>query len=292
MTIMCTGEGREMDGTTVEHRTGTFKGKGGLNLFYQAWVPCHSGAVIALIHGIGEHSGRYDHVGRRFAGEGYAVFAYDHRGHGRSQGTRGHVDRFEDYLDDVDAFLALVREQNPGKKVFLYGHSMGGLIALGYAEGHPGSLGGVIVTSPCLGLTVKVPPTKAALARVLSSLLPRLALDSGLPLKYLARNQRVGEEYAKDPHVGRKVSTRWYCELVRAMAEVNARAAQLAVPVIILQGGDDHLVSAEQTIRFYEQAGTPDKRLKVYEGFYHEIHNEDDREQVFQDVLAWLVRRS
>lgn len=288
----------EMDGSTgagpqpVRHGTGEFSGVHGVNIFYQTWIPETPKAVLVVAHGGAEHSGRYEHMARRFARKGYAVYALDHRGLGRSGGVRGDVEKFEYYLDDLETFAKLAKGKHPGLKAFLVGHSIGGLLVLGAAARNSGVASGVVASSPCLDLSMKVPPAKAALGRLLARIAPTLALDNGIPSDGVSRDPAVVEAYNRDPLRYGKVTARFFVELTRGMEMVRGMAGQLAMPSLIMQAGDDKLVSKDATIRFYEGIRFPDKEFRLWEGFYHELFNEPEKEQVFKVVDEWLEKRA
>jgi alpha-beta hydrolase superfamily lysophospholipase len=270
----------------------TFQAPDGLELFYRWWRPEEEArAVIAVAHGLGEHSGRYEHVGQRLADGGYAVYALDHRGHGRSQGKRGHVNRFQEYLDDLEAFFEVLDRREPVELPrFLLGHSLGGLIALAYALRNPQRLRGVIVSSPALRVAVEVPWYKALPGRLLSRLWPGLTMGNELDPTALSHDASVVQAYIEDPLVHDRISVRAFTELMRAMAATLRQAPSLRVPVLIMQAGDDRLVSPEGSKRFYEALTLEDRQLTLYGGYFHELFNEVGRDAVFQEVEAWLSR--
>jgi len=272
------------------HQEGTFNGFGGLELYYQCWQPGGSPrAVLAITHGHGEHSGRYGNVVNWFVPRGYAVYAFDLRGHGRSAGPRGHVERWDEFREDVSAFLALVREREPGQTLFLVGHSMGGLIALEYVLHHPQGLAGVIVSGPLLSQP-GISPFLITLSKVLSRLSPRLALKTGLDATALSRDPAVVEAYVNDPLVHSFGTARLGTELARAIAWTQAHAPDLALPCLIVHGGDDRICPPEGSRLFFENVAFADKERQVYEGYYHEVYNDVGKEQVLAAVETWLER--
>ncbi|MHB9144218.1 MAG: alpha/beta hydrolase [Symbiobacteriia bacterium] len=270
---------------------GQLQAADGTSLFFRTWRPASPRGVLVLVHGAGEHCGRFDHVARFLAGRGVAVFGYDQRGLGRSSGTRGHVERFADYLSDLQQALGSAREWTPGVPLGLYGHSMGGLVVLAYALEHPQAAEWVIATSPWLELALPVPGWQAGLARVLSRVWPSFAMPSGVPATYLAHPPAVGEAYVADPFVEKKVSARWYVELVATAGLVREAAPRFATPLLLLQAGDDHLVSAPASAAFFQRARARDKTFHLYPGLYHEIHNEPAAPEVMEQVAAWLEPR-
>ena len=272
------------------HQEGTFSGYGGSELYYQCWQPeSRPKAILAITHGHGEHSGRYGNVVNWFVPRGYAVYAFDLRGHGRSAGPRGHVERWDEFREDVSAFLALVREREPGQTLFLVGHSMGGLIALEYVLHHPQGLAGVIVSGPLLSQP-GISPLLITLSKVLARLAPRLALKTGLDATALSRDPAVVEAYVNDPLVHSFGTARLGTELARAIAWTQAHAPDLALPCLIVHGGDDRICPPEGSRLFFENVAFADKERQVYEGYYHEVYNEVGKEQVLAAVEAWLER--
>lgn len=270
--------------------SGTLQGNNGCALFCRSWQPAESPvASIALIHGLGEHSGRYEHVGRYFADRGYFVTAIDLRGHGQSQGQRGHIDRFQNYLNDVKSLIDHAKAQYPRAPLVLAGHSMGGLIALVYALKYPDGLTSVVASGPGLRGRVHVPGWKSALGKAMSSLYPALSMPSGLDPAGVSRDPAVVQAYIADPLVHDKVTARWFTEFMEAGRWAMVEARSLAVPTLILQGGEDQLVDPAASKEFYDRIGLDEKQYIEYETLYHEIFNEPEKLSVFADVEAWLA---
>ncbi len=264
----------------------------GTRLFVRHWLPeSEIKAHLAVIHGYGEHSGRYAPFAAWMTGRGYAVHACDLRGHGKSPGRRGHVERWADYHGDAAALLEDLRtrygEQLP---LFLVGHSMGGLIVLGYALDHPQGLRGIIASGPALARGTGVPPILYEVAKLLGSIVPRLQMDSRLDVRALSHNEAVIRAYVEDPLVHSLGTARLAAEMDREMrrlfAEANRWPAEL--PLLIVHGGADRLAPPEASAAFFETVVARDKERKEYPGFYHEVFNEVGREQVLQDVTDWL----
>jgi len=272
----------------MEHREGEFKGRGGVRIWYQVWRPEAPKAVVALAHGLGEHSGRYRNVVDWLVPRGYAIYALDHRGHGRSGGRRGHLDRFSDYLDDLQQCIGLAAEQEPGRPLFLLGHSLGGIIALAYAIERPQGLRGVIASSPGLRRRFDVPPLKLFLGNLMSRIWPAFTQRSGLPASGLSHDPQVALDYLGDKLVHDLVSARLFSEITKAGDGVLAHAGDLHLPCLLLQGADDPIVDPQGTREFYDRAGSADKTLHLYPGFYHEGFNEVGKERPLGDLSAWL----
>ena len=273
----------------MQQKEGKFTGKDNFKLFWRCWLPeGQVKAVILVTHGLGEHIGRYGNLVNTVVPLGYAVYGLDHQGHGKSEGTRVFVDRFQTYLDDVKTFYDMVRRDNPGKKIFLYGHSMGGLIAVAYAAEHQADLAGLIVTAPVLKPGESITPVTILMARILSALAPKVGVQA-LDSAHLSRDKAVVEAYDNDPLVYRgKITARLGSELFAAMSKFEAQMPSMTLPLLIMQGSEDKLVNQDGAKVFHEKAGCKDKTLKIYEGYYHEIHNEPDKAKVFADLVAWL----
>jgi len=272
----------------MKHDAGTFSGYGGLELYYQRWRPeGEAKAVLSIVHGFGEHSGRYGNVVDWFAPQGYAIYAFDLRGHGRSPGPRGYVNEWAEFREDVKAFLTFVREQEPAHPLFLLGHSMGGLIVLEYVLHHPEELAGVIASGPLLA-QAGISPFLITMSKVLSGILPRLTINTGLDATTISRDPAVVEAYVNDPLVHSLGTPRLSTELAQAVEWTQARAAEMRVPCLIVHGSDDQLVSPEGSRIFYENVALSDKERQVYEGYYHEVFNDLGKEQVLAAVETWV----
>jgi lysophospholipase len=215
------------------------------------------------------------------------VYACDLRGHGKSPGKRGHIDRFSYYLGDADAFLSLVRDMEPERPVFLLGHSLGGLITARLAEEQSLELPGLILSSPFLRLRMPVPPWKRAAASLLSRLAPAMEMPSGLPLEWISHDQAVVEATRKDPLSHQDATPRWFTETLRVQPLAVEAAAAIRSPAALLYAGADRIADPEETERFYAGLSV-EKYGRRYNGYYHEIFNEVGREEVFDDLERWL----
>lgn len=274
----------------MEHSEGTFKGFNGLDLYYQRWRPQSGGAVRAallVVHGHGEHSGRYANVVNCLVPSGFAVYAFDHRGHGRSPGQRGHVDRFDEFDQDVRAFRALVREQEPGRPVFMIAHSLGGLIGVYSLLHDPSGWAGAVVSGSLLG-QVGVAPAMLMAARVMSKVWPRFSLKTGLEVAALSRDPTVVDAYVNDPLVHSRGTARLGTEIGAAIEWCHAHAAEFQLPLLMVHGGADRICLPEGSRRFFEHVTIADRRWCEYDGYYHELYNDLGKERVLADVDAWL----
>lgn len=275
----------------MQHFDGTFRGEGGVELYYQSWCPDEGTprATLAIVPGFGEHGGRYKNVIDWFVPRGYAALALDTRGNGRSPGQRGYVARFEDYRGDLRAFLDVVRNHQLAGPLFLLGHSQGGLMVLDYVLHHPAGLDGVVASSPTLG-RLPVSPLLILLARALSRVWPGMSMATGLDVTALSRDESVVKAYVEDPLVHNLGTPRLGTELMAAIEWTQAHAGELALPCLIIHGSDDRLCPCEASQAFFEACDCEDKERIEYEGGYHELFNDLDKEKVLSDVQAWLER--
>jgi alpha-beta hydrolase superfamily lysophospholipase len=275
---------------TIIHEEGTFKGYEDVELYIQCWRPeGEPKAILPIVHGHGEHSGRYGNVVNWFVPRGYAVYAFDLRGHGHSAGPQGHINEWAEYREDTGAFLRFVQSREPSRPIFLIGHSLGGLITLEYVLRNPKGLAGVIVSGPVLA-QVGISPVLIALARALSHVLPRLTLRTGLDVTALSRDPAVVEAYVSDPLVHSWGTPRLGSEVTRATEWVQAHTAEMEIPCLILHGSADRLAPPEGSRAFYENMTLADKELHVLEDTYHEVLNDVGHEQVMTAVEGWLDR--
>ena len=268
-------------------------GVDGVRLFTHAWPAQAPQAALLICHGIGEHGGRYDAMARWFAERGVSVCAYDQRGHGRSGGRRGHVRRFTDFLDDLERFVEETRRHMPDRvPLCLVGHSLGGLIALHAVARRPALADRLVLSSPACGLAAPVPAWKHWLGVAAGAAWPTLSLQRARPDgQWLSHDPAIGAAYIADPLVHWWISARCYTEVRAAMRDAPAAARRLQLPTLIFQAGDDHLVDPQATRRVAEASAGADRRLVWLDGWYHEVFNETQREQVWQQLLAWLVSR-
>ncbi len=269
-------------------REGTFSGARKLRIHWQAWLPDGDPrAVVVLAHGAGEHAGRYEHVAVRLVGEGYAVYAVEHRGHGRSQGPRALIDRMGNAVADLDSLVTLAAGEHPGVSVFLLGHSMGGAIAVSYALAHQDRLAGLILSAPLAALEAAPAPMRVT-ARVLSALAPRLPLFP-IDATMVSRDPAVVSAYIADPLVYHgKLPVRTVAELAAAIDSFPERAPSITIPTLIMYGTADRLCPPEGSVMLGERIGSADKTLTPYEGLYHEILNEPEQQRVLDEVSGWL----
>jgi alpha-beta hydrolase superfamily lysophospholipase len=276
----------------TEHGSSTLPGIGGLELYWQWWRPAGSPpkAVIALVHGAGEHSGRYDHVAERLVADGYAVHALDHRGHGRSQGPRALIDRVTHAVSDLDALVtaAVQRERAAGIPVLMVGHSMGAMIALRYALAHQHRLEGLALSGALASVDASAVQRIAGHAiSAVAPTLPLIGIDSSL----VSRDPAVVRAYLADPlvHHG-KLPARTAAEIADATDAFPRQVPAITVPALVMYGTEDRLCPPAGSEMLGERLGG-DTTVIPYPGLYHEIFNEPERDAVLDALSAWLATR-
>jgi alpha-beta hydrolase superfamily lysophospholipase len=269
-----------------------FAGRGSLGLYYEGYLPTGSPkAVLLIVHGLAEHFGRYASVADHFVSGGYAVYGFDQRGHGWSEGLRGYVERFSHYTDDLQTFFGMVRVNHPGEKIFLIGHSVGGMIALAYCIDHQNEIDGLILSGATIGPGNSLSATKIRLARLLSSITPKLGVNV-IDSSAISQDQAVVEAYKRDPLAYRgKIRARLGAELIRAMQDLPDQMSRIWLPVLVMSGSADRPSNPEGSRLVYERVSSKDKTLRIYDGFFHEILNEPGRGQVLSDTDDWLASR-
>jgi acylglycerol lipase len=274
--------------TTSE--TATVPTRDGTELLVRHWAATgEPWASILIVHGLAEHSGRYEHVGRQLAAAGLEVDAYDQRGFGGSAGRRAFVERWSQNHDDLEGRLAAARSAAGGRPVVLFGHSVGGLIALGYVLAEPARpLPDLLVLSaPALESTI--PAWKRVMARVLGTVAPMLEIKNELDGSVLSRDPSVGERYLADPLNQHATTTRYGALAIAEQARVRRGLSRLSIPTLVYHGEDDHLVPTAASAPL---AAVPGVVRRTYPGLRHESHNEPDGPAVIADVIAWLRERS
>lgn len=264
-----------------------------LRLHTRSWAPSSSPrAVVGLVHGYAEHSGRYDHVAQTFTDQDAIVYAYDQRGYGQSEGQRAYVASFEHYLDDLARFLDFVGKQNPDLPLFLFGHSMGGLVVLKYVLERNPTLRGLLLSAPAIKINPDLAPVLRRVAQVVGDLFPTLPTTRS-PQGAISRDPAVVEEAQNDPlNYHGRVLARTGAEMLRAGRDVRSRLDDLDDPFIVIHGTADTLASPDWSKRLYERAASDDKTINLYEGLYHETFNEPEQDEVLHDLGTWLGDRS
>lgn len=252
-------------------------------------------ARLVLVHGYAEHRGRYTELVGRLEAHGIECHLFDLRGHGRSDGPRGHVNRFADYLDDLARVVESVERLGGTAPLLLFGHSLGSLIALSFVRAHPSTFEAMAVSSPFLGPAFPVPAARVLLARAASMTTPAMHFESGLLPEWVSRDAEVVAAYAADPHVFSTTTPRWYTEVTAAQRDLLTRAGEITTPALFLVAGSDRIADHRLSVELFERLGTPEtqKQQRVYPDLYHEIFNElpPARAAVTHDLFSWLEER-
>ncbi|WP_400163143.1 lysophospholipase [Brevibacillus sp. TJ4] len=251
-----------------------------------------SQGIVVLVHGTGEHYGRYQHVGEYLNRCGWDVYTGDLPGWGRTSGRKGHIDSFAQYTDTVRAWVEEALEDAAERRpVFLLGHSLGGLVAVRFITAYErrGELAGMILSSPCLQLKLQVPAWKTQLARLLDTIWPTLSMANGITPEMVSRDPEVQRAYVSDPYNVPKVSVRWFQELHRAMDEAWKQRKKLDIPLLVLQAGDDSLIESAAVERF--ATGLPHCTFHLFPGLRHELLNEPEKNEVMQRIEGWMTAK-
>jgi alpha-beta hydrolase superfamily lysophospholipase len=272
----------------VQVSTDSFHTRDGLSLFTQAWLPEQPKALLILSHGYAEHSGRYHHFASYLAEKGFAVYALDHRGHGRSEGEKVNVRVFSEYTNDLSRFVELLWQKQPNLKRFLLGHSMGGAIAAQMVIEHPHQVDGLILSAPYLKNAVKVPVGLLAVSGIVAKLLPGLPTIK-LDVSAISRDSAIVQAYKTDPLVyNGGTKARFGTELLAAGNYALTRASGIKLPVLLMHGTADRIADSTGSQQLFNSLSSKDKSLKMFEGYYHEILNDVGKEAVYQEVVNWL----
>ncbi|RKX37426.1 MAG: alpha/beta hydrolase [Verrucomicrobia bacterium] len=263
-----------------------------LKLHGQSWEPdIEAKAVVCLVHGLGEHGGRYSHVGEVFNQAGYALMISDLRGHGKSDGQRGHAPNYTALMDDIFQLLEAAKERYPDVPLFLYGHSLGGNLAIHYALRRLPKLTGVVATAPLFRTTVKPPAWKLVLLRAMVGVRPSLSISSGLETAALSRDSQVIQVYLNDPLTHDRISARLAMDMLRNGEWNMVHAANLPCPLLLMHGAADRITSPGASREFALRAGAG-CTLKIWDGFFHELHNEPGKHDILAFALRWIEGRA
>lgn len=278
------------------YENGYIKNKRAIKLFYQVWQVPQPVMNVIVVHGVGEHSGRYEEFAHFLASKNISVYAFDLHGYGKSAGKRGHVRRFTDYADDVATFTEFVhsRYAGDGKKFFLLAHSLGAIISIIALHRSTANLGcaGLVISGPPFKLCFSLPSWLHKVEALLSSFFPALTVqEKRIELNMLTHDTEKIEAFRKDPYRHYKRSLRFITEYFKGEKAAYAAAHELAIPILILQGAADTVIDVAKVKDFYHALTEPDKTLIVYPEMYHEVLNELERERVYSDVLGWLMMR-
>lgn len=269
------------------------EGHDGIALVGESWHSAGAAAAhVVVVHGFAEHRARYHKLAGELAAAGYAVHLFDLRGHGESGGDRGHVERFEDYLRDLERVAeAVLPPPGSGAPAVLLAHSLGGLIAVHAVLERPAIFAALVLSSPFLAPETWLPPAARTAAGTAARMLGRLEFSPGIDAAGLSHDPEVVAAYRRDPLILQRASARWLGEVLAAQDEAFARAGELRLPVLLLLGSADPVAKLERSRRFYDRLEHADRTREVYDGFLHEVLNERGRERVVSDLLAWLADR-
>lgn len=249
-------------------------------------------AAVGLLHGYADHGARYAHVFDAWADRGIASVAVDMRGHGRAEGDRGFCERFDEYLADAAELVPLLKERAPGVPAFLVGHSFGGLVAASSALADPSPWRGLVLSGPFFGLALQVPAIKLLAGKLASRLAPRFGQPSGLRGSALTHDAERARAYDQDPLVFKDTNARWFTESQKAQARALAGAPSLRLPLYLVIGAADPIVSVPSARAFYDAAGSRDRTWDAREGLLHEVLNEPEWRQIADRIAEWILARA
>jgi alpha-beta hydrolase superfamily lysophospholipase len=276
----------------MHHFETGWKARDGLDIFAEGWEPTVvlPKAVVCLVHGLGEHISRYAHVAEALGREGFILFGADLRGHGRSGGPRGHISSIEDFMQDIDILLEQARQRYPGLPVILYGHSLGGIQVLHYGLIRKPNVKGVVATSSGLHTAIEKQSMKVLMAKVLGSLMPAVAIPSGLDAKTISHDEAVVQAYINDPLVHDRISLGFGKIMLGVTAWTLAHAGEFSLPLLLMHGKADALAFPSSSTEF--AAALKDKcTLVLWDDAYHELHNEPEKNEVFKTMTLWMDAR-
>jgi alpha-beta hydrolase superfamily lysophospholipase len=277
----------------ARHEEGFLHSADHLRLFWQRFTPPRPKATVIVLHGGGDHCGRYPGITAALVRAGFQVALLDFRGHGQSDGRRWYVDGFQDYLHDLDAFVAKLSQDGiAGEQLFAVGHSQGGLIAALWAIAHRGLLSGLVLSSPWFRMASPPPVAKVLAGRLVGKLVPWMPIAASLDATQLTSDPELQRWTDRDPLYGRKATPRWFEEAMRAQLEALRRAPELATPLLLLAAGADPVSDVGAERAFYDAVPGTEKKLVIYEGFRHEIFNEARRDQPIGEAVAWIAQRA
>jgi len=275
----------------LNHTTGSFQSTDGTNIYTESWLPDASPkAVVIIVHGLGEHIGRYSHVAPKLVDAGYAVYGLDHHGHGKSGGDpRTYFDTFDQPINDLKQYLDSIKTAQPGRKIFMYGHSLGSLITLVFALKYQKELAGLVISGSTLAVETTQPAIMVTLAGILDKIAPKFAVTPPVPSTTLSRDEAVTKAYDTDPLVEHgNVRVRMGHQILSNSRTVKAHVSELKLPLLIFHGADDKLTPPPGSQILYDNVGSSDKTLKFYDKLRHETHNEPEQGMVIDNIIQWL----
>ena len=271
----------------MKHETLKWKSNDGLDFFGQYWKTNNEEkAVIALVHGFGEHSGRYGHVAEYFNKNGYSVFALDNRGHGKTGGQRGHTPTYDHLMQDLDVFLEKVNDLFPDTKIIVYGHSMGGGIVTNYLIRRKPNVIGGLVTGPFYRTAEPPPAFQLFLGKIMQNIYGAFPDKAKVPPEYISKDSAVVDKYKNDPLVHNKMSAKLGMSLLESGEYAIEHASEVTIPFYIMHGEVDKLTAVDGSRDFNKKAGD-NVKLETFPGLYHEIHNEPEQTMIFEKMVEW-----
>lgn len=273
----------------MQDGTFNFKTNDGLTLLGRVWQTTGTPkGIVNLVHGLGEHSGRYDYVAGALTKAGYNLISFDLRGHGLSEGKKGHTPDINHLMDDITLFLKKSKSLFAGDfPNFLYGHSLGGLLVINYGLRQEPDLAGLIATDPALGLSFEPPKAKLMLGKIMADLLPAFSMNNALELDALSRDAAIVQAYKDDVLVHSRISAKLAIELIDGGVYALEHAGELDLPLLLMHGTADRIASSKASEKFANKAGGK-VTLRLWEGYYHEIHNDIGKEEVIACMIEWL----
>jgi alpha-beta hydrolase superfamily lysophospholipase len=276
----------------IQQTEGYFEGYDKKQMYYQTWSKDQAKAILIVTHGLAEHAGAYQLFANSLLAKlPLEICAWDLRGHGKSDGKRGLVESFQEYIKDYHCFYKLVKAGNKKNlPIILVGHSMGGLVTLKFLLDYEANIDvkAFVLSSPLLGISMEVNPIKDAAAKFLVNLLPSITLNNEIDFRDLSHDLEIVKSYDKDPFRHNRISPRLYLDFLETFPKIYNSASRLQLPCLIQFAGDDRLVDKNATLKFFDALGSIQKEKIEYTNLYHEIYNELDREQVYEDLSKFL----
>jgi lysophospholipase len=268
---------------------GFFSGRDSTRLFWRSHLPAGDFSdVIGIVHGYGDHSGRYARTAEALVNDGHGVLSFDYRGHGKADGRRGHVGEWTEFLDDLAVFWARVRQLASGKPTFLLGHSHGGLMSTHFAARKPEGLKGLVLSSPYYRLAKNPPALQVFGARLVGTVIPFFQIPTGLTPQMFSRDPEWWKETTDDPLYGKTATPRWFVQHLKWQEQLSGLGPQITLPVLMLTGQNDPVASTPAAKGFFDTIASADKTYKEYPGMLHEIFAETGKEEVWADISRWI----
>lgn len=273
------------------HKEGYIKSFDGLELYYVKDIPDNAKGIVIVVHGFAEHLGRYEYLTQRLNDHGYGVYRFDNRGHGKTKGEKGYIEKFEDFLYDTDIIVEMVKVESSSLPIYMLGHSMGGFIAAAYEIKYKGKLKGQIFSGAATATSPQVKGIKGPMLKAINKIGPRIRIKNPIT-NTLCKNQEVVQNYLMDPLNLKDAALNFYVEfLVKGVKWLYDNMEQYDCPCLILHGGDDKIVSKKASENFYKRISSTDKEILIFIGLYHEIMNEKTRDDVIDHICTWLNHR-